>query len=297
MKIRVDTLIAYAKNAVGGGYCWGADGQKCSKAVRQELASRTSNEATKKNLLNLCAKWDGQNVWDCSGLFRGAWRTLANYRSGGATTIYREWCDEKGTIDTMPDLEGIAVFRADGSGMAHIGLYVGKGYVIDARSSERGVLLSTMESYGRWTHWGKLADVDYGAQDEEEIEKMVTVKWYGTVKTKTGNGINLWDTPLKTASIISVPEGAEVGVLEDGHDGFVLALYEGRIAYADAGYLIAEDGSEGASSAKEDHAEETEEIETVDTRITALEERVAALEKILGVTECESCMIGGEENG
>lgn len=297
MKIRVDTLIAYAKNAVGGGYCWGADGQTCSKAVRQELANRTSNEATKKNLLNLCAKWDGTKVWDCSGLFRGAWRALSKYRSGGATTIYREWCDEKGTLDTMPDTEGIAVFRADGTGMAHIGLYVGKGYVIDARSSEKGVLLSTMASYGRWTHWGKFADVDYGAQNEEEIEKMVEIKWRGKVKTKTGNGINLWDTPLKTASVIAVPEGAEVGVIDDSHGAFALAIYEGRMGYADTGYLYTENGSEGASSAKEGHAEETEEPETVDTRYAALEERVAALEKILGITECESCMIGGEENG
>lgn len=293
--IRVNALVAYAKNAVGGGYCWGADGQKCSKAVRQELANRTSNEATKKNLLNLCAKWDGQYVWDCSGLFRGAWRALAKYRSGGATTIYRDWCDEKGTIDTMPDIEGLAVFRADGTGMAHIGLYVGKGYVIDARSSEKGVLLSTMASYGRWTHWGKLADVDYGAQDEE-VEKMVDIKWRGTVKTKTGNGINLWDTPLKTASVIAVPEGAEVGVIDDSHGAFALAIYEGRMGYADTGYLYATDGSETPSSAKEGHAEEEAE-ETVDTRYAALEARVAALEKILGITECESCMIGGEENG
>lgn len=277
MKIRVDTLIAYAKNAVGGGYCWGADGQVCSPAVRQELANRTSNEATKKNLLNLCAKWDGQHVWDCSGLFRGAWRTLLKYRSGGATTIYRSWCDEKGTIDTMPDVEGIAVFRADGTGMAHIGLYVGKGYVIDARSSEKGVLLSTMASYGRWTHWGRLADVDYGAQ-EEKAEKMIETKWHGKVRTKTGNGISLWDTPLKSASVQRVPEGATVDVRYETENGFVLATYGGVLGYADAGYLVRESGSTGDSGANPD-------------RLEALEERVSALEKIVGVTECKSCKI------
>ncbi len=279
MKIRVDTLIAYAKNAVGGGYCWGADGQVCSPSVRQELASRTSNEATKKNLLNLCAKWDGQHVWDCSGLFRGAWRALAKYRSGGATTIYRSWCDAKGTIDTMPDVEGIAVFRADGSGMAHIGLYVGKGYVIDARSSEKGVLLSTMASYGRWTHWGRFEDVDYG---ESETESPATnkVKWSATVRTKTGNGISLWDTPLKSASVQRVPEGAAVDVLYEAGNGFVLASYGGVLGYADAGYLVRESGSADDSDANPD-------------RLEALEERVSALEKILGVTECEDCKIGG----
>lgn len=278
MKIRVDTLIAYAKNAVGGGYCWGADGQVCSPSVRRELANRTSNEATKKNLLNLCAKWDGQHVWDCSGLFRGAWRALAKYRSGGATTIYRSWCDEKGTIDTMPDVEGIAVFRGTPGNMEHVGLYVGKGYVIDARSSEKGVLLSTMASYGRWTHWGKLVDVEYG--ETEEKPTVTDVKWRATVKTQTGNGINLWDTPLKSASVQRVPEGAAVDVLYEAGNGFVLASYGGVLGYADAGYLVRESGSAGDSGANSD-------------RLEALEERVSALEKILGVTECEDCKIGG----
>lgn len=278
MKIRVDTLIAYAKNAVGGGYCWGADGQVCSPSVRRELANRTSNEATKKNLLNLCAKWDGQHVWDCSGLFRGAWRALAKYRSGGATTIYRSWCDEKGTIDTMPDVEGIAVFRGTPGNMEHVGLYVGKGYVIDARSSEKGVLLSTMASYGRWTHWGKLVDVEYG--ETEEKPTVTDVKWRATVKTQTGNGINLWDTPLKSASVQRVPEGAAVDVLYEAGNGFVLASYGGVLGYADVGYLVRESGSAGDSGANSD-------------RLEALEERVSALEKILGVTECEDCKIGG----
>lgn len=278
MKIRVDTLIAYAKNAVGGGYCWGADGQVCSPSVRRELANRTSNEATKKNLLNLCAKWDGQHVWDCSGLFRGAWRALAKYRSGGATTIYRSWCDEKGTIDTMPDVEGIAVFRGTPGNMEHVGLYVGKGYVIDARSSEKGVLLSTMASYGRWTHWGKLVDVEYG--ETEEKPTVTDVKWRATVKTQTGNGINLWDTPLKSASVQRVPEGAAVDVLYEAGNGFVLASYGGVLGYADVGYLVRESGSAGDSGANSD-------------RLEALEERVSTLEKILGVTECEDCKIGG----
>ena len=42
-KIKASDLVQYAVNAVGGGYCWGADGQVCSPAVRRELANRTSN--------------------------------------------------------------------------------------------------------------------------------------------------------------------------------------------------------------------------------------------------------------
>ena len=277
-RIKADALVQYAVNAVGGGYCWGADGQVCSPAVRQEFANRTSNTETKNNLLGLCAKWDGKKIWDCSGLFRGAWRALLKYRSGGATGIYSKWCTEKGTIDSMPDEPGIAVFRGDSITKEHIGLYIGNGEVVDARSSSKGVVRGTLESYGRWTHWGRLEDVDYSEEETEEKPTVTDVKWRATVKTKTGNGISLWDTPLKSASVQRVPEGATVDVLYEAGNGFVLASYGGVLGYADAGYLVRESGSTGDSGANTD-------------RLEALEERVSALEKILGVTECESCKI------
>ena len=279
-KIKASDLVQYAVNAVGGGYCWGADGQVCSPAVRQELANRTSNTETRNNLLSLCAKWDGKKVWDCSGLFRGAWRALLKYRSGGATGIYSKWCTEKGTIDSMPDEPGIAVFRGTPNNMEHVGLYIGGGEVIDARGSAKGVVRGTLESYGRWTHWGRLEDVDYSEEETEEKPTVTDVKWRATVKTKTGNGISLWDTPLKSASVQRVPEGAAVDVLYEAGNGFVLASYGGVLGYADAGYLVRENGSAGDSDANSD-------------RLEALEERVSALEKIIGVTECEDCKIGG----
>lgn len=278
-KIKSDALVQYAVNAVGGGYCWGADGQTCTPAFRQELAARTSNSAAKENLLTVCAKWDGRKVWDCSGLFRGAWRALLKYRSGGATGIYNNWCSEKGTIATMPDEPGIAVFRGTPNNMEHVGLYIGGGEVIDARGSAKGVVRGALESYGRWTHWGRFEDVDYG---ESETESPATnkVKWSATVRTKTGNGISLWDTPLKSASVQRVPEGAAVDVLYEAGNGFVLASYGGVLGYADVGYLVPEGGAAGDSGANTD-------------RVAALEERVSALEKILGVEACKACQIEG----
>lgn len=234
--IKADKLIEYAIKAVGAGYCWGADGQVCSPKVRRELAGRTSSQSNKNNLLITCAKWDGKRVWDCSGLFRGAWRELSKYRSGGATTIYKSWCNEKGTIDTMPDIPGIAVFRGTPGNMAHIGLYIGNGEVVDARGSSVGVLRGTLQSYGKWTHWGKLTDVDYGEGDEPVVAE---TKWLGTVKTNSGNGIQLWADEDKTARLASIPESATVNVLEDTRTGMVQASYNGKTGYVDAQYLQA----------------------------------------------------------
>lgn len=62
-------------------------------------------------------------------------------------------------------------------------------------------------------------------------------KWYGTVQTRTGNGINLWDTPAKGTSVAHVPDGQTVAVLTAEKSGFVRAAYNGRTGYADAAYL------------------------------------------------------------
>lgn len=90
-----------------------------------------------KNLLGGCAKWDGKRVWDCGGLFRGAWRALDKYKSGGATRIYKAWCAETGRIGGMPNVPGLAVFQAGPPEISHIGLYVGGGIALDARGSTK----------------------------------------------------------------------------------------------------------------------------------------------------------------
>ena len=71
-----------------------------------------------------------------------------------------------------------------------------------------------------------------------------------------------------------------MAVLDDAHGGLLLASYGGRLGYADVGYLVPEGGAAGDSGANTD-------------RVAALEERVSALEKILGVEACEACQIEG----
>ena len=235
-KIKAADLVAYARAAVGGGYCFGASGQVCSLKQRQIWAE--DNPSAAENLLGICAKWDGKKCWDCSGLFRGAWRALLKYRSGGATTIFNTWTSKTGEISTMPNVPGIALFRANEtkpSTKEHIGLYVGGGLVVDARGSSAGVLIGTIASYGRWTHWAYLADVDYSQQ---EIEDNSTVLWRGTVKTKKGKGISIWESAEKEVDFIGVPDGEIVEVLgETAANGFARARYCGIVGVADTQYL------------------------------------------------------------
>lgn len=235
--INTADLCQYAQSAVGGGYCWGADGQVCSLSLRQELARRAPDQAT--NLLNLCAKWDGRKVWDCSGLFRGAWRALSAYKSGGATTIYRAWCKQTGTIDTLPEAPGTALFHWSGKDMNHIGLYIGEKTVIHAKGSAYGVIREPMQNYP-WTHWGQPVDVAYGegapAAPEPAGEEALYLASVVNVKT----GLNFRTAPVNsTNTILLIPLDGVVEVLQDNcGNGFAKVRYCGIVGYATRRYLL-----------------------------------------------------------
>ncbi len=61
----------------------------------------------------------------------------------------------KGTIDTIPEVPGLAVW-VDG----HIGIYIGNGEVIEAMNTLRGVTRTKLA--GReWTHWLQIPYISY----------------------------------------------------------------------------------------------------------------------------------------
>lgn len=61
-----------------------------------------------------------------------------------------------GTIDTIPEIPGIAV-RFDG----HVGVYAGNSYVIEERGFSYGCV-KTKLSGRKWLHWYQLPFIDYG---------------------------------------------------------------------------------------------------------------------------------------
>ena len=60
-----------------------------------------------------------------------------------------------GTIDTIPEVPGLAVWR-DG----HIGVYIGGGYVIEAMGTRYGVVKTKLGERG-FTHWLEIPYIDY----------------------------------------------------------------------------------------------------------------------------------------
>lgn len=77
---------------------------------------------------------------------------------------------EWGTIDTIPDIPGIAV-RYDG----HVGVYVGNGEVVEERGFNYGCQLTQLKGRG-WKHWYKLPFIKYDENTPIEPPQTPTYK-------------------------------------------------------------------------------------------------------------------------
>ena len=118
------------------------------------------------------AKWIGHVVADCSGLFVWAFKKLGSAIYHGSNSIYDRYCSEKGKLTDDKRkclLPGTAVFvcKEDGN-KSHIGLYVGKGKVVEAASTESGVCTSNIAA-GKWGYYGLLKGVEYDLPVDAEI--------------------------------------------------------------------------------------------------------------------------------
>ena len=82
------------------------------------------------------------------------------------------YCKSKGmdwgTIDTLPEIVGLALFT-DG----HIGYYVGGGYAVEWRGFNYGCV-KTVVKERTWKHWAKLPFIDYGDTGSAQPAEMVT---------------------------------------------------------------------------------------------------------------------------
>lgn len=151
---------AYAKK---WGYVYGTYGEVLTESILTTKISQFP-EQVGDNEEFIRRHWLGGRTADCIGLIKGyAWFNCdtgqIEYRSNGVRDTgsdpMLDMATEKGTIDTMPDIPGIAVWM-DG----HIGIYVGDGQTIHAANTELGVIMTPLAQSG-WTHWLKIPYITY----------------------------------------------------------------------------------------------------------------------------------------
>ena len=158
-------LVTYAVHAweSGWGYVWGTYGNVLTESLlAYKVSQYPDGVGNHENFIR--AHWLGGRTTDCVGLIKGySWlspetMTIDYGTHGmpdiGANQMYYN-ATESGTIDTMPDIPGLAVWH-DG----HIGVYIGGGQVVEAMGTKSGVVKTELAKRN-WTHWLKIPYINY----------------------------------------------------------------------------------------------------------------------------------------
>lgn len=226
-------LVAYAKGQIGRPYWFGTFGQKASASLYSSKKKQYPNYYTADDFKSQY----GKKVHDCGGLIKGYLMSdggvddIPKYNSKydvTADTMLAQ-CKEKGTIGSIPEIAGVLVFKK-----GHVGIYLGGGKVIEARSHKMGVVQDTLKDQP-WTHWGKHKDIEYIVEAKPVEEKpVVTPDKYMIV---TAYWLNMRSTPKIANNIMcEIKGGTKLKVL--GKDGSWYKIqYNGKVGYCSDKYL------------------------------------------------------------
>ncbi len=173
------------------GYIYGTAGETWTAAKQKS--------ATRETTVKYGKQWIGHRVADCSGLFSWAFAQMGGYMYHGSDTMFRKYTTASGKLskgkrtDGKELLPGTAVFvwKEEDQKYGHVGLYIGNGWVIEAASTQSGVI-KTKVTASKWSHWGELKGVKYA--EPEPIPA-----GYAEV---TGKRVALRKAPTTQASII-----------------------------------------------------------------------------------------------
>ena len=158
-------LVAYVINAwqSGWGYVWGTYGQVLTPELFQYKLTQYP-EGVGQYADFIRNNWLGKHTADCVGLIKGyGWLNAETmeiqYGTNGmpdigANQMYYN-ATHKGTIDTIPEVPGLAVWKS-----GHIGVYIGDGQVIEAMGTKYGVVKTQLQGRG-WTHWLEIPYINY----------------------------------------------------------------------------------------------------------------------------------------
>lgn len=165
-------LIAYARAMLEyhSPYWYSTVGQIASEALYEEEKRQNPSQYTKWSKSSFTSQY-GMKVHDCSGLIKGYLMSPCIDGNGMVTdplkpSVYNskyDWsanmmiqhCSETGDIKTIPEEEGIIVWK-DG----HVGIYDKNGYVIEERGHSYGTVRTRLADRP-FVKWGRLSCIEY----------------------------------------------------------------------------------------------------------------------------------------
>lgn len=158
-------LAAYAMQAYENswGYVWGTYGNVLTQSLLDyKIEQYPDGVGNHEDFIE--ENWLDRRTTDCVGLIKGyGWLDKDTLKIGyaengmpdyGANQMY-EAATVKGTMDTMPDVPGVAVWKK-----GHIGVYVGDGKVVEAMGTKYGVVMTELEGRG-WSAWCEIPFISY----------------------------------------------------------------------------------------------------------------------------------------
>lgn len=160
-------LVDYAKAQLGNPYWYGTYGQIGSAGVYASCKKMYPLQYPPKKWTEESFRIQyGKKVHDCSGLIKGYLMTPDADKNPYAPAVYNpkyDWsanttiekCTEQGTIGTMPEVQGLIVWKNN-----HVGVYIGNGEVIEAKGHAYGVVKTKLKETG-WLRWGKHPAIKY----------------------------------------------------------------------------------------------------------------------------------------
>ena len=230
--VKTADLIAKFQHALNDhwGYILNTAGEKWTQAKQN---------ATKiENAKLYGQKWIGHYVADCSGLFSWAFKQLGGYMYHGSNTMWNKYCTAKGDLsggkrtDGQELKPGTAVFvLKDGHDRSHVGLYIGDGKVIEAASTQQGVIQSSITNK-KWAEWGELKGVDYSDTSVSASSPAPAPTPAPTVGSAVVNDtrVALRSAPSTSATVLTrVNKGERVQVLDD--KTWTKVSYQGKTGY------------------------------------------------------------------
>lgn len=159
------------------GYVYGTYGNVLTESILQDRASVFGGQVT--NYMDFIREnWLGKRTADCVGLIKGyGWYNAESGKfvvgSNGMMDVTANGMFDaatvKGTIDTIPEVPGLAVWH-----QGHIGIYIGNGEVIEAMNTLKGVTRTKLAGRA-WTHWLQIPYISY-VEDLEENENESTLE-------------------------------------------------------------------------------------------------------------------------
>lgn len=225
-----EVIEAWLRSKIGCGYIYGATGWVCTQT---RIAEQEILYPGKINS-DIVSKWIGKECYDCAQLVRRAAEQVGIELKSGATSQWNvtEWAD-KGTIDSAPSGKLICLFRDENGTKQHVGWQLRNGDVIDARSSQYGVVLN--RPYPSWTHWAMLDGLGEEAEGKKVEEKTVLFK--AKVVTQKDDLNVRAGKSTADAKVGTIPKGAIVDVIYESPD-WIGVQYGNISGYCAAQYLV-----------------------------------------------------------